>query len=116
MPTYSANCMCRVISVEAEEEPAAVGFVIASLSRLVGQPGEWRGNLATRQDDDRKRGRPDWQLCQFKRSPASLVQKCGRHVFYDVGPFGVVDVYASLVQGLCSSRRFISTTKVQSCR
>ena len=27
-------------------------------------------------------------------------KKCGGHVFHDVGPLGVVDVYASLVQGL----------------
>jgi len=39
MSTDTANCMCRVISVEVDREPAAVGFVIASLLHLLGQPG-----------------------------------------------------------------------------
>ena len=39
MSTYTAKCMCEAISVEAKGESAAMGSVIASLSRLFGQSG-----------------------------------------------------------------------------
>ena len=108
MSTDTANCMCRVISVEVEGEPAAMGIVIASFV-APGRPARlmaWQYGPVDKMTITKRKDQID-SYASSEGHQRAWCKKCGGHVFHDVGPFGVVDVYASLVQDPSSSRRFI---------
>ena len=108
MSTDTANCMCRVISVEVEREPRLRWDL--SLQVCCAWPASPVNGVAIWPRDKVRITKPEDQIDSYASSEGhqrAWCKKCGGHVFHDVGPFGVVDEYASLVQGPSSSRRFI---------
>lgn len=101
MSTYTANCMCGAISVEVEGEPAAMGICHCKDCRA------WSASpvngFAIWPPDKMTVTKGEDQVKSYASSEGhqrAWCKKCGGHVFHDVGPLGVVDVYASLVEGL----------------
>lgn len=101
MSTYTGECFCGSIQVEANGEPEAMGYCHCSSCR------SWSAgpvNAFTLWKPENVRvTRGAEQLGMYQKTPVSQRQfckQCGGHVMTNHPPLGLVDVYAATIPAL----------------
>ena len=101
MTTHKGSCMCGAVSVEVEGDPQAMLVCHCKDCRAwsaspVNGAALWpRDKMTVTQGQDNVQS-----YAHSEGHNRSWCTKCGGHVFTDHIPFGLVDVYASLIEDL----------------
>lgn len=101
MAKYKSKCMCGGVSLEVEGEPIAMGLCHCKDCRAW-SASPVNGFALWPRDKMTITGGED-QIESYSSSEGhrrAWCGHCGGHVFHDVGPMGVVDVYAGMLEGL----------------
>ena len=101
MSTYTAKCMCGAVSLEIEGAPNVMGICHCKVCRA------WSASpvngFAIWSRDAMTVAKGEDQVASYESSKGhdrAWCKNCGGHLYHLLNPLGVVDIYASLVEGL----------------